>query len=441
MALLCACGRIGFDQVTVPPETFRVELDTTESRVRAVALLDDGAIAISGRVAAPGTHLVDAVAGTSLQVAPFPYVGGNDVFVAVLELDGRVRWAKAFGSVNDDEVECLSVGPNGDLFLGGALGGVADLGGGPVLPAGSDGFLLELTPDGDYVTQMLFSGPNSEDDVTAIHFDPAGDAVVVGVVSGPVDFGGGITPSSGSISDGFVATYSPDRSLRWVNRYGGVGRTVVSGLAIDAGGDIYIAGSYEAAYDFGGGTVPYRGGTDAMLLGLDASGGFRWNQTWGGTGNELATSIALIGSTVVVGAHYETTIDLPVPPASGSKDGLVATFSTTGTSGWTRSFGSPGCDRVVGVATSATEIFAVGQFSGPITLDDRTISPEAGTDGLMLRFAMSGAVVEIRTEADPGDSSMFEITPDAHVVVGRRDALESGDCLSQTNGIGFVERW
>jgi hypothetical protein len=83
--------------------------------------------------------------------------------------------------------------------------------------------------------------------VSAVATDPTGNIYVSGHFSGFPDFdmGSGAAVLGGQSADGFVAKYSPDGNLQWVSQIGGQGEQYPTGLAVLLGRDHVWSGSWN----------------------------------------------------------------------------------------------------------------------------------------------------------------------------------------------------
>src|SRR5580692_3772018 len=78
----------------------------------------------------------------------------------------------------------------------------------------------------------------------AVVSDATGASVVVGTFQGTATFGSVPFTSAGAI-DFFVAKYGSDGELAWARVFGGSGNDAASGVALDASGDVLVAGSSD----------------------------------------------------------------------------------------------------------------------------------------------------------------------------------------------------
>jgi hypothetical protein len=85
---------------------------------------------------------------------------------------------------------------------------------------------------------------------------PAGNLYLLGGITGSADLGGGAVLSKGE-QDLFLASYRPDRTLRWARTFGERGRTpVATDLVVDDAGVVTITGIAQAGVDLGAGPIP-----------------------------------------------------------------------------------------------------------------------------------------------------------------------------------------
>jgi hypothetical protein len=230
-----------------------------------------------------------------------------------------------------------------------------------------DVFIINLSPSLGVVSLGRFGGPG-DDDGSAIETDPAGDLVVAGDVSSAVDFGcGPIAPGSAT----FVVSLDPMGDCRWSHGYGRMLMTAVDGTP--AGGAIVggtFGGPFGGAIDFGNGPVMTMGNRAGFVLSLDASGAYRWANTYGGapTGAGFVSSVAVDAwGEVVAGGEVAGTAQLGggLGNTGGEPDGFVVKLAPTGAYLWSTFLAGSGAGIVTNVAVDpAGNIAGAGLFAG-----------------------------------------------------------------------------
>jgi hypothetical protein len=230
-------------------------------------------LAVSGgeaRVDRYGSLVIRTPAGTVAQPAPHAYQ----------DLDGhRARIDAAFVAVGDGHVGLrlgayrrdrpLVIDPT--IVYSSLLGGNAsDLGIGvavdtndavyvtgstlssnfpthnsykPNHSGGTDVFVTKIDPTGSSIVYSTYLGVNGEDRGTGIAVDAAGDAYIAGTTTGEFPVVNAAQPLSGAGVDAFVAKLDPSGSSLLYSTYlGGSGNDGAFGIAVDAAGDAYVAG-------------------------------------------------------------------------------------------------------------------------------------------------------------------------------------------------------
>jgi hypothetical protein len=185
---------------------------------------------------------------------------------------------------------------------------------------------------------------------------------------------------------------------QWALRFGGIGNESGNAVAVDNNGNIFVAGYFMGATDFGGGILASAGGYDLVLAKYSPAGAHIWSRRFGGAGNELVTSIALdaSGNIFLAGSLYLTAnfggADLT---SAGDADAFVAKYSPQGEPIWSQRFGANFPDVIKSIATdSQGNVVVSGFFQGTVTIGGTTLySWGTGIDPLMAKFSATGALV------------------------------------------------
>ncbi len=272
--------------------------------------------------------------------------------VARVNADGAsVAWSIVLGGTgagypsNDDFARGVAVGADGFVYVAGETGS-------PDFPTPNgfdstlglvDAFVSKLNPGSGAVVWSSFFGGSGWDVGRGIAVDASNNAVIVGTTaSADLPSAGGLDTTLGGAQDGFVAKVNAaGTSLAWSTYLGGAygpAQDDPAALAVDAAGNLYVAGS-TFAYDFatpGAFDVAHAGWTDATVTKIQAGGSaVAWSAYLGGANQDAALGVAVdaLGAVYVVGRTDSS--DFPTvspwdPGLSGTSDAFVAKIAPAG---------------------------------------------------------------------------------------------------------------
>jgi hypothetical protein len=290
--------------------------------VNAVAVDPSGDVFVTGVY----KGYVDFGAGQVLSTSYTP-----DIFLAKYAgADGAYRWMRGFGNTSADSGNGVAVDGAGNVAMTGYCQSGVDFGGGTLNgPAGTPiAFLAKYGPTGTHLWSKVFGSNTNEPAGQAVAMDASGNVVVAGKFDGTVDFGGGGLATAGS-TDVFVGKYAAaNGAYVWARRLGGTGPDVARAVRLDTAGDVVVAGSFNGAVDFGGGTLTSAGGTDGFVAKYSGTDGSHfWSKQLGGPGEDYARAVALDLNVVVAGEFTGTaSFEGGNLTAGGGSDGFVSSF-------------------------------------------------------------------------------------------------------------------
>ncbi len=245
---------------------------------------------------------------------------GWDVFIARFTASGAHVWSKRFSTDRWEWATGVAIDRAGDVIVTGVYRGPLDFGGGE-LEADPDGgnrmFLARFDADGRPLWSRGFGAGGTEMGIypRGVVVDGAGEITVTGGFQGPADFGGSTLASEGSV-DMFLARYRGDGSHLWSQRFGGRSADQPHDVAVDAGGDITVVGwfgattsdSFAAPASFGGTTFRPAGLADVFVARYAPDGTHLWSESFGGESVDQAWGVAHdpFGNVIVAGSFYET---------------------------------------------------------------------------------------------------------------------------------------
>lgn len=305
-------------------------------------------------------------------------------------------WSIRLGGDGYDSAEALAFNPAGDLFVAGVYTGPADLGGEgvPSVGNGQDVFVARFSPDGELVWVRTIGGAQG-DGVAGLAVDGAGDVVVAGSFSQACDFGGETRASVGW-GDAFVARYrGADGILLDLFTSGSEGDEYLRAMALDATGDVVLAGSFAGTVTLGGTTFAGEGYADIFVARLGPTLEVAEAFVLGSALDDHAESIVAdpAGGIVLAGRFAgPLTLGGAVHECAGEFDGFAVSYSAMGVERWSRVFSTPGDDCVSGVALGADGEVVVGGFlSGSVDLGDGFREAYGFRDAFLAGYAADGA--------------------------------------------------
>lgn len=233
----------------------------------------------------------------------------EDAFISKLNSSGDFVWGKQI------EVRFISaVGPaisldgNNNLYVTGIFEGKTDLNPGTDTTyfyslGDRDAFVLKLNDAGNLLWAKQIGGSLAAVYSYACTADAQGNVFITGTLNETADFNpdSNTTNNLMSISnfDLFVCKLNSSGSYVWAKNMGGSSGFIEGrGISVDAQGNVFTTGFFEADVDFdpdaGTFIVPYHSfsRTDAFISKLDASGNFAWAGGIGGTDDTQGYSIA-----------------------------------------------------------------------------------------------------------------------------------------------------
>lgn len=222
--------------------------------------------------------------------------GHTDAVLMKLDPGGNIEWIRQFGGRDEDTILHLAIDARGAVFVQGAFKNVATWGGEALAAAGGadeDIVLVKLDANGDHVWSRRF-GSQFDDVPGGIAVDPSGAVSMTGAFEKVISFGESDEHTSIGESDVFVARFTNDGGLQWVQTFGGERPDIGFGIAADAQGNTVTTGWFEGMLDFGKGVATTsKGNKDVFALKLDASGKTVWVQTFGDKDHDQGRVVAM----------------------------------------------------------------------------------------------------------------------------------------------------
>jgi len=227
-------------------------------------------------------------------------------------------------------------------------------------------------------------GGTSLDQGSDVVMDNFGNLYTTGFFEGTVDFdpgAGAVNLSSVGSRDFFIAKYDNLGQLIWAKGIGGGSHEHARSIALDASGNIFIAGDYNGLVDFDPGVgfsfKDVKGASDIFVAKYDSQGNFIWAKTFGGVGIESCRDMSLdaFGNLIITGVYQGTSDFDPnggviSMTSAGQFDAFLLKLDVSGNYVWAKSIQSANSNYVNQVIVDHIgNINIVGDFQGIADFD------------------------------------------------------------------------
>ncbi|NNU42823.1 tandem-95 repeat protein [Ramlibacter montanisoli] len=360
-----------------------------------VAVGGDGSVYVTGHTTSSAGSFATRIAGGS---------DGNEAYVAKFSADlGTLVYATRVGGSGNEQGTSITVDAGGNAIVTGWTRSTdfAGVGTGSDQASRSgtqDAFLFKLDAAGNaLVFSTYIGGGGNTDTGGGVAVDAGGNVYAAGTLSGSSD-------------DAFVYKYSAGGASALKLQYGGSGADGAAGIALDSAGNLYVAGntlSSDLAIT-GGAQAQAMAGGDGFLVKYSAAGSILYSTYIGHMKADTVTALAASddGKAYVVGRTRDPDQGFATTP------GAFATTAYAHETGFLRIYDT----SVAGSGSLAYSTFVGGSRNAGGTLSATLTDSPTGV-------AVSGGYVAIVGQTDTSD---FPTTA---------DALQSSNTSGQT---GFV---
>ena len=241
-------------------------------------------------------------------------------------------------------------------------------------------------------------GGNSNDYANAMGTDAAGNAYVCGYYYQTVNFGGHSLSSSGNSQDVFVGKLGPTGIWEWIKGVGSTSSDRCEDIAVDAGGNVTITGTFYSTVSFGSHSLSSTGSYDLFVARLDSAGNWLWATKAGGSSNDYGRAVAVdgMGRAYVTGYYTGSTIYFGTTSFSCSScysEAFLASIDANGNWLWAQRMYGSYYEYGEGVAVNQNgDIVVTGRYSSNINIGGNTLSNGYSYDyhGYVAGFTSTG---------------------------------------------------
>ncbi|PJJ48697.1 SBBP repeat-containing protein [Hymenobacter chitinivorans] len=327
--------------------------------------------------------------------------GAADLFVAKLGSTGQWQWAQQSKGGGSATVSSTAVDAAGNVYVTGSFTGTLSFG--SITRTShtlDDLFVAKRSAAGQWLWVTQTAGTaryGYYSDKGSLAVDAAGNVYLTGCFKGADATFGSTTLSSVGGFDVFVAKLNTAGQWQWATQALGTNDEFGNGIAVDATGHAYVAGSFQgASTTFGSVTVtnPSNGTFEVFAAKLDSDGQWLWASSGGGTGPDAASDIALdaLGNAYVSGSTQSPSATFGSATVSnpGYSNAFVAKLSGTGQWQWAAGAGADYAGTAAIAADASGNAYVTGFFSGPATFGSTAFTSSDSSDVFVAKVNSAG---------------------------------------------------
>ncbi len=280
----------------------------------------------------------------------------------------------------------------------------------------------------DWLWAKSASG-TSDDEANSVAVDASGNTYVVGWFSSPnITFGSTTLTNTGSW-DMFLTKYDANGNVVWAKSVGGTNAETANAVAVDASGNIYVAGQFgTSTITFGSYTLTNEGSTDIFLAKYDVNGNVVWAKSAGGIVGDGAASVAvdILGNIYLTGSFNSPTLTFGsitltnTSNLGNTSDLFIVKYNANGNVLWAKSASGTVNDLASSVAVDASgNTYVSGYFNSPTLTFSSTILTNAVNTGssndlFLAKYDASGNVIWAKsaggTSSDMSNSIAIDVS-------------------------------
>lgn len=283
------------------------------------------------------------------------YGGGGDAFLVKFSTSGVRLWGTYYGGGAGEIGNSCTTDATGNVYLAGSTKsnagtGIATIGAHQTVNAGGvwDAFLVKFNPSGVRQWGTYYGGSGSDEGFECA-IDTSGNVYLAGSTTSNTGtviatIGAHQTVYGGGTGDSFLVKFKENGQREWGTYYGGGVYEAANSCALDAAGNVYLAGltssnSGTVIATAGAHQSLFGGGYDAFLVKFNTSGVRLWGTYYGGSGSDQIFSCTTdaIGNVNVAGwtnsftgTVLATAGAIQTTHSGGGYDAFLAVFNTSG---------------------------------------------------------------------------------------------------------------
>lgn len=193
-------------------------------------------------------------------------VGGDDIFIAKYDVNGRLLWNKQFGNTENEIAQSIGTDGEGNIYMAGSFQGRISFDAFTLesREESRDLFMVKLTSEGDVIQALNLGGSGDENEIS-LSVSPSGEVLFSGTFSGDFEYASERYSAEGG-TDIFIAAADADGKELWIRQFQGTGNEGSPSLAYSENASrLVLTGTFDGNFSDSLFTLPSASAEDAFL--------------------------------------------------------------------------------------------------------------------------------------------------------------------------------
>jgi len=197
-------------------------------------------------------------------------------------------------------------------------------------------------------------------------------------------------------------------AILWQNTIGGNSTDILNSIqqTIDGG---YVLGGWSNSNSWGDKTENSQGGVDYWVVKLDASGAIQWQNTIGGSDDDILYSIQQTsdGGYVLGGSSVSNISGDKTENSQGADDYWVVKLDASGALQWQNTIGGSSYDYLRSIQQTSDGGYVLGGFSWSDSTGNKTENSQGGLDYWVVKLCGADLTYTSQSIICEGDSALI----------------------------------
>ena len=330
----------------------------------------------------------------------------------------QIKHQRTLGGYSDDYLQSLDLTTDGGTIIGGTSISIASAEKSANNNGLQDYWLLLLNSEGKIKWDKTIGG-NAEDYLRFVKQTRDGNYILAG--SSNSNISGNKTQNCKGGFDFWIIKIDKNKNILWDKTIGGNCADFFSAAQETIDGGILLAG-YSCSNKSFDKTKNSRGGFDYWIVKIDKHGNVEWDNTIGGSDDDLLISVAstkdggfILGGYSISGISGEKTAI-----CRGQYDYWIVKISCTGKVEWDKTIGGSSWDYLKSVEQTSDGGYIVGGYTYSDKSGDKTENNKGYTDYWIVKLSRNGNIQWDKTLGGKGDDILTSIqqTADGYIIGG-----------------------